>query len=107
VWGGWGGKRPRARVGHTSPGVELLLSGATQDGGWNIETSWGLDSTVPGRITGGFSMLWRFPGASGDVRVTADIRDLNRSSNLTPGSAAVETGGARTLDDLKRMVVTR
>jgi hypothetical protein len=107
VWGGWGGKRPPGPCGTHEPGVELLLNGSTQDAGWNIETSWGLDSTVPGRITGGFSMLWRFPGASGDVRVTADIRDLNRSSNLTPGSAAVETGGARTLDDLKRMVVTR
>jgi hypothetical protein len=85
----------------------LLLNGAAQDAGWNIETIWGLDSTVPGRITGGFTMLWRFSGASGDMRVTADIRDLNRSSNLTPGAAAVVTGGARTLEELKRMVTGR
>jgi hypothetical protein len=85
----------------------LQLTGAIHDGGTTIETVWALDSQTPGRITGGFTMLWRLSGFSGDVRVTADIRDLNRSSNMTPGAAAVVTGGARTLEDLKRMVTTR
>jgi hypothetical protein len=85
----------------------LQLTGAIHDGGTTIETVWALESQTPGRITGGFTMQWRLSGFSGDVRVNVDIRDLNRSSNLTPGAAAVETGGARTLEELMRMVVTR
>jgi hypothetical protein len=85
---------------------QLLLSGAIQDPATTIETSWNLASTTAGRITGTLSFLWRGTGLTGDVRVNADIRDLNRTSGLAStlrGPSA--TGGS--LDSLLRALTTR
>lgn len=63
----------------------LLLAGAVQSGIITIDVSWSLQSTIPGRCTGSLSQLWRAAGYSGDGRIAANIRDLNRTSNLPLG----------------------
>jgi hypothetical protein len=85
----------------------LLLSGAIQDGGITIETQWGLDSTVAGRITGTLSFLWRTSGLVGDMRVSADIRDLNRTSTIATRSPFRTMPGGSTLADLLRALERR
>lgn len=86
----------------------LQLTGGLQDSGVTIETSWALDSHTPGRITGGFSMTWRVAGANGDVRVSADIRDLNRTTTAAPMDAGVPVpAGPRDLPALLRALTVR
>lgn len=80
----------------------LLLAGAIQEPTSTIETSWTLQSTTAGRITGSFSFLWRGTGLSGDMRVTADIRDLNRTSSLVAPSSPRRSGAGAALTDLLR-----
>ena len=85
----------------------LLLTGVVNGDSLTIDTSWSLDSSSAGRITGGFSLLVRVAGLNGDARVAADIRDLNRTSNLAPASLmdALEPPGSR--EDVLRAIVRR
>ena len=82
----------------------LLLTGVIQDSGATVDVSWNLESQAAGRITGGFSMLWRLSGASGDVRVIADIRDLNRTSNIAAPALLTAPGAPRTVREMLRAV---
>jgi hypothetical protein len=84
----------------------LQLTGAVQ-GELTIEATWGIESRSPGRIIGGVSLLLRGSGLSGDIRVVADIRDLNRTSNMTPSHALAPVPGPRSLADLLRAVAGR
>jgi len=84
----------------------LLLTGVVNGDGLTIDTSWALDSQSAGRITGGFTLLVRFAGLNGDARVVADIRDLNRTSNLAPSLMdALQAPGSR--EDALRAIVRR
>lgn len=73
--------------GPVSTDGSLPFDGTIRDGDTTIITSWGLQSTVPGRMTGGMNFIWRTTGVSGEIRVTTNIRDLNRTSNITGGAA--------------------
>jgi hypothetical protein len=85
---------------------QLLLTGAVQDPAATIETTWNLTSTNAGRITGSLSLLWRSPGLLGDMRISADIRDLNRTSGVA--AYAVTSAGVRpTLEDTLRAIAMR
>jgi hypothetical protein len=85
---------------------QLLLTGAIQDPAATLETTWSLVSPTAGRITGSLSFIWRTSGLSGDMRVSADIRDLNRTSSLAFQSVAQwSPGGA--IDALLRGIGTR
>jgi hypothetical protein len=85
-----------------------LASGVIRDGSWTVESSWTLESHVAGRVTGGgFSLLWRFAGATGDVRVTADIRDLNRTSSINASLEAPPAASPRDLPGLLRALTVR
>jgi hypothetical protein len=66
----------------------VLLTGAVLDPAATIEVAWSISSTAPGRISGGLSQIWRGTGLSGDARINADIRDLNRSSVVAAASHA-------------------
>lgn len=65
----------------------LLITAAVQESGTTIETSWTLQSTTPGRITGTLSQQWRHSGMSGEMRVNTRIRDLNRTSSVMAARA--------------------
>jgi hypothetical protein len=84
----------------------LQLTGAVQ-GELSMETTWVIESRSPGRITGGLSLLIRGSGLSGDVRVSADIRDLNLTSNIAPMDAPAPAPGPRSLADLLRAIAGR
>jgi hypothetical protein len=84
-----------------------LATGVIRDGSWTVESSWTMESQTAGRITGGFSLLWRFAGASGDARVVADIRDLNRTTSLGGGIETPALSGPRDLPDLLRALSVR
>ena len=85
---------------------QLLFAGAIQDPAATIETSWTLASATPGRITGSLNFIWRAPSLSGDTRVSADIRDLNRTSTLTlRDSQSLQPLG--TIDALLRAIAGR
>ena len=86
---------------------ELRLSGAVQDPAATIEVSWTLNSTGAGRITGSLSFLWRATGLSGDMRVSAEVRDLNRTSSIVSSAAPRSLTGAGTLADLLRALEAR
>ena len=85
----------------------LAMSGVIQDSGLVNEVTWSLESHSAGRITGGLSMLWRVSGFSGDARVSADIRDLNRTSSIGAPALLTAPAGARTLEDLLRAIAVR
>jgi hypothetical protein len=84
----------------------LQLTGAVQ-GDLTIDATWAIESRSPGRITGGVSLLLRGSGLSGDIRVAADIRDLNRTSNMTPADSPGAAPGPRSLADLLRAIAGR
>lgn len=86
---------------------QLLLTGAVQDPAATIETSWTLQSSTPGRISGSLAFIWRAGGIAGDARVTADVRDLNRTSSIVSGSAATPSRRGTTLADLLRALEGR
>lgn len=82
----------------------LLLTGAVQEPTTTIETVWTLDSTSAGRITGTLSFNWRGTGLSGDMRVVADIRDLNRTSSAAaPSAHRPRPSGASLVDMLRAL----
>jgi len=83
---------------------ELLLSGAVQESPSTIETSWSLQSATAGRVTGRLSLLWRSSGLSGDMRVNADIRDLNRTSSIAAIAAARAGAHGSDLQSLVRAI---
>jgi hypothetical protein len=95
-------------IGPVQGDGQLLLTGAVNEGVYTIEVVWTLQSTAPGRITGTLGQLWRATGYSGDGRVSANIRDLNRTSTmameLTPGGPRLLNP---TLEDLFRALVGR
>ena len=61
---------------------QLMLTGAIYEGVFTCEVAWNLQSATPGRITGALSQYWRGTGYSGNAYMTANIRDLNRTSNM-------------------------
>ena len=86
---------------------ELRLVGAVQDPAATIEVSWTLNSPVAGRMTGSLSFLWRGTGLSGDMRVSADIRDLNRTSSIVSSASPRSVRTGATLADLLRALEGR
>jgi hypothetical protein len=85
---------------------QLLLTGAVQDPAATIETSWSVTSLTSGRINGSLSFIWRSPGLTGDARVNADIRDLNRTSGITRSIAGSLPSG-HTVTDLLSALAAR
>jgi len=87
---------------------QLLLVGKIVYDIWSIDVSWRMMSATPGKITGSLSEIFLAAGYSGDIRISANIRDLNRTSTMTTELAP---GGPRllnpTLEDLIRALVGR
>lgn len=82
----------------------LALTGAVREPAATIETLWALESASAGRITGALSLLWRATGFSGDARINADIRDLNRTSSIAaPAMLAPPRGGTTLADALRAL----
>jgi len=61
---------------------QLLLSGYIHEAPVTIDVSWRMQSKNPGQITGSLTQLWRMTGYSGDARIKANIRNLNRTSTV-------------------------
>lgn len=64
-------------------GGTLTFTGTVRSEGFTIDTVWLLRSETVGRATGRFDALVRAAGASGEGRIQATIRDLNRTSSST------------------------
>lgn len=97
--------------GDTSGSVEtagrLQLTGAIQDSGLTIETVWSVESVSPGRMTGGLSLLMRGAGLTGDIRISADIRDLNRTTGFAPADSGVVGPAPHDLPSALRALTVR
>jgi len=71
----------------------LLLTGKILYDIFTLDVSWRMQSATPGKITGSMSWLWLAAGRSGDMRISCNIRDLNRTStvgmSMGPGALRV------------------
>jgi len=61
---------------------KLILTGTIREDIFTIDVSWQLQSTTPGEIFGDLNQLWRASGFSGDGRIKANIRNLDRTSTM-------------------------
>ena len=68
--------------GPVSTDGTLLLTGTISSAPWTVDVSWTMASKTAGNITGSLSEIWMAAGYSGDVRISATIRDLNRTSTM-------------------------
>jgi hypothetical protein len=79
----------------------LLLEGTVRSGDLSIDTNWNLQSAQAGRITGSANHILRSRTLTGEVRMSVNVRDLNRTSNITAETASRGNGPAvRTLADI-------
>jgi hypothetical protein len=81
---------------------QLQMSGTIREGIFTIEVTWRLQSTTAGRITGSLSEVWWATGYSGDGRIAANIRDLNRTSTMT---IELTWGGPRLLNPTLQQII--
>jgi hypothetical protein len=68
---------------------QVLLTGSGQASVFNMEISWRLQSTTPGKITGTMSYIVRSTALLGELRNSSNILELNRTSTV-----AMELGPA-------------
>jgi hypothetical protein len=59
---------------------QTLLTGSGQASIFNMEISWLLQSTTPGQITGSLSFIVRATILLGELRISGNILELNRTS---------------------------
>jgi hypothetical protein len=85
----------------------LLFTGAIHEAVATIEVACALESATAGRVTGTLALLWRATGLSGDARVNADIRDLNRVSTISVPAQLAPAHAPGTLADVLRMLEGR
>lgn len=87
---------------------QLLLTGFVREPPITMDVSWRMQSKNPGQITGSLTQLWRMTGLSGDARIKANIRNLNRTSTmattLVPSTSRMLNP---TLKDLFRALIRR
>jgi hypothetical protein len=66
------------------PEDSLAIMGTVSYGLSPINVYWAFKSAAPGKITGIMTWYWRSPEMSGESRVSAEIRDLNRAQSVPP-----------------------
>ena len=86
---------------------ELLLAGTARSGDLSIDTVWTLLSLQVGRITGAGSFIVRFAGVGGEVRVSVEIRDLNKQSTVAVQRAPGIQTAPKTLGDIREALMGR
>ena len=71
----------------------------------SIDTTYTLNSTTDGRLTGGQVQVWRASGLAGDMRIESEVLDMNRIVSSLSGAPAAVPSRLLTRQDFFRALV--